>query len=237
MNPKLMGVVALALSLPLVSVQAQAQAPRRDALNLSVSANQEATRDVLSLVFSTTKEGADAGAVQAALKQALDAALAEARKAAKPGQVEVQTGNFSLYPRYAPKGGGINGWAGSAELLVEGKDATAIAQLSGRINTLSIARVGWGLSREAREKVEADVAAQAISRFKARAADYSRQFGYGGYTIGEVSVATQDGGVMPMAAPPAMRYKSAALVEEALPVEAGKATVSVTVSGVVQMSK
>lgn len=236
MNPKLMGAIALTLSLPLASVQAQAQTPRRDALNLSVSANQEVTRDVLSLVFSTTKEGADAGAVQAALKQALDAALAEARKAAKPGQVEVQTGNFSLYPRYAPKGGGINGWAGSAELLVEGKDATAIAQLSGRISTLSIARVGWGLSREAREKVEADVAAQAISRFKARAADYSRQFGYGGYSIGEVSVATQDGGVMPMAAP-AMRYKSAALVEEALPVEAGKATVSVTVSGVVQMSK
>lgn len=234
MNPKLMGAVALALSLPLASVQAQAQ--RRDALNLSVSANQEVTRDVLSLVFSTTKEGADAGAVQAALKQALDAALAEARKAAKPAQVEVQTGNFSLYPRYAPKGGGINGWAGSAELLVEGKDATAIAQLSGRISTLSIARVGWGLSREAREKVEADVAAQAISRFKARAADYARQFGYGGYTIGEVSVATQDGGVMPMSAP-AMRYKSAALVEDALPVEAGKATVSVTVSGVVQMSK
>lgn len=236
MNPKLIGAIALTLSLPLASVQAQAQTPRRDALNLSVSANQEVTRDVLSLVFSTTKEGADAGAVQAALKQALDAALAEARKAAKPGQVEVQTGNFSLYPRYAPKGGGINGWAGSAELLVEGKDATAIAQLSGRISTLSIARVGWGLSREAREKVEADVAAQAISRFKARAADYSRQFGYGGYSIGEVSVATQDGGVMPMAAP-AMRYKSAALVEEALPVEAGKATVSVTVSGVVQMSK
>lgn len=236
MNPKLMGAIALTLSLPLASVQAQAQTPRRDALNLSVSANQEVTRDVLSLVFSTTKEGADAGAVQAALKQALDAALAEARKAAKPGQVEVQTGNFSLYPRYAPKGGGISGWAGSAELLVEGKDATAIAQLSGRISTLSIARVGWGLSREAREKVEADVAAQAISRFKARAADYSRQFGYGGYSIGEVSVATQDGGVMPMAAP-AMRYKSAALVEEALPVEAGKATVSVTVSGVVQMSK
>ena len=236
MNPKLMGAIALTLSLPLASVQAQAQTPRRDALNLSVSANQEVTRDVLSLVFSTTKEGADAGAVQTALKQALDAALAEARKAAKPGQVEVQTGNFSLYPRYAPKGGGINGWAGSAELLVEGKDATAIAQLSGRISTLSIARVGWGLSREAREKVEADVAAQAISRFKARAADYSRQFGYGGYSIGEVSVASQDGGVMPMAAP-AMRYKSAALVEEALPVEAGKATVSVTVSGVVQMSK
>lgn len=226
---------ALALALPLMP--AQAQTPRRDALNLSATATQEVSRDVLSLVFSTTKEGSDAAAVQNALKQALDAALAEARKAAKPGLVEVQTGNFSLYPRYAPKGGGINGWAGSAELLVEGKDATAIAQLSGRIATLSIARVGWGLSREAREKVEAEVAAQAISRFKARASEYARLFGYSSYGIGEVSVNSQDGGAMPLAAAPAMRYKSAALVEEALPVEAGKATVSVNVSGVVQMTR
>jgi hypothetical protein len=40
-----------------------------------------------------------------------------------------------------------------------------------------------------------------------------------------------------MAAPAAMRFKSAALVEEALPVEAGKATVSASVSGVVLMTR
>ena len=49
--------------------------------------------------MTTTREGQDAATVQSQLKQALDAALAEARKAARPGQVEVQTGNFSLYPR------------------------------------------------------------------------------------------------------------------------------------------
>ena len=43
-------------------------------------------------------------AVQAQLKQALDAALAEAKKAARPGQVDVQTGNFSLFPRYTQQG-------------------------------------------------------------------------------------------------------------------------------------
>ena len=222
------------------SASAQSNAgngPRRDALSLSATASQEVTRDLLSLVFTTTKEGADAGSVQAALKQALDAALAEARKAAKPGQLDVQTGGFSLYPRYSPKGGGINGWTGSAELIVEGKDTAAIAQLSSRITTMSIGRVGWGLSREAREKVEGELVSQAIARFKARAGDYARQFGYGGYTIGEVAVNAPEGRTVPMAAPAAMRFKSAALIEEALPVEAGKATVSASVSGVVLMTR
>lgn len=229
--------LALTLALAGVVGSAQAQtAPRKDALNLSATASQEVTRDTLAVVFSTTRDGSDAATVQRQLKQALDTALAEARKVAKPGEVEVQTGNFALYPRYAAKGG-INGWQGSAELLVQGKDTATIAQLTGRINTLSIARVGYSLSREAREKVEAEVVSQAISRYKARAADYARQFGFSGYQIGEVSVNTSEGGgPMPMAAP-MMRMKAAAAMDEALPVEAGKETVSVNVNGVVLMSK
>lgn len=238
-KPVLAGLAALGLLALLPQARADV-APRRDALNLSTTASQEVSRDVLGVVFSTTREGSDAGTVQAQLKQALDAALAEARKIARPGQVEVQTGNFSLYPRYSQKPGAqsaITGWQGTAELLVEGKDTAAIAQLTGRITTMSIGRVGYSLSREAREKVEGEVVAQAIARYKARAADYARQFGYSGYQIGEVSVNSNDAGPMPMAAP-VLRMKAAgAMADEALPVEAGKATVSATVSGVVQMSK
>lgn len=207
----------------------------RDRLNLSASASVDVTRDVLAIAFSTTKEGSDAAVVQSQLKQALDAALIEARKVAKPGQVEVQAGNFSLFPRYAPKGG-INGWTGSAELLVEGKDMAAIAQLTGRIGSMSIARVGYSLSKEQREKVEAEMVVQAIARYKMRAADYAKQFGYNGYSIGEVTVNNSEPGQMPMAAP-TMRFKAmAASNDEALPVEAGKATVSVSVNGSVLMT-
>ena len=92
-------------------------------LNLTLRApSVEVTKDVLAVTFSTTKEGADANAVQAQLKQALDAALAEAKKSgASPGQVDVQTGAFSLFPRYTNKGG-ISGWQGTAELIVDGRD-------------------------------------------------------------------------------------------------------------------
>ncbi|MEO6280638.1 SIMPL domain-containing protein [Roseateles sp.] len=217
-----------------MAAHAGADVPR-ERMSLSASASAEVVRDVLGVSFSTTREGVEAAAVQAALKQALDAALAEARKVAKPGQVDVQTGGFSLYPRNDPKTGKINGWQGSAELQVEGRDAATIAQLTGRINTLTIARVGYSLSRESREKAEADITAQAIARYRAKAAEYAKLFGYGSYVVGEVNIASDEASApRPMMA---MRMLKAESADAALPTEAGKATVTVSVNGSVQLTK
>lgn len=209
-----------------------AELPPQNVVGLSASASVEVAKDVLSVTLSTTREGNDAATVQSGLKQALDAALAVAKKAAKPGQIEVQTGNFSLFPRYSNKGG-ITGWQGTAELSIEGRDIPGIAQLTGRITTLTIARVGTNLSREQREKIESDVAAQAIARYRAKAADYAKQFGYAGYTLREVNVSADQPGFV---SAPMMRAKTmSASADESLPVDAGKGTVTVTVSGTVQM--
>lgn len=228
---------ALALG-PLGPAAAQGQAPAQPAnvVALSASATVEMTMDWLTVVYGTTREGADAAAVQAQLRQALEAALVEARKAAKPGgDVQVRTGAFALNPRYAPKGG-INGWIGQAELVVEGRDTGAIAQTMGRIQTLSVSRVGWSLSREAREKVEGEVTAQAIARFRSRAEAVARQFGFSGYAVREVNVSGNEPpvGVQPMLRGRAMAAESS---DASLPVEAGKAQVTAMVSGTVQMTK
>ncbi len=214
-------------------VQAQTPPVPANVLSLNASATVEVQKDVLTIAFTTTRDGADANAVQNQLKQALDTALAEAKKIAKPGQVEVQTGGFNLFPRYSNKGG-ITGWQGSAELLVEGKDAAAIAQLTGRITTMTIGRVQWGLSREARAKVESDVTAQAIARFREKAEFMAKQFGFGSVTIREVTVSSNDNGPGPQ---PMYRMAPAAAEAAALPVEAGKAAVTATVAGSVQMQK
>ncbi len=204
-------------------------------VSLSSSASLEVVRDLLSITFNTSREGPDAAVVQSQLKQALDAALAEAKKVARPGQIEVQTGNFSLSPRYTSKGA-TNGWQGSAELIVEGRDMQGIGQLSGRITTLTINRVGHALSRELRERSEGEVAAQAITRYRAKAAEYARQFGYAGYTIREVNVSGNEQQPMPRVM--AMSARGAAPAsDEALPVEPGKGVVMVNVSGTVQMTK
>lgn len=201
---------------------------------LAASAATEVTKDLLTVTLATAREGADAGAVQSQLKQALDAALAEAKKAARPGQVDVQTGNFQVSPRYTNKGT-TNGWQGSAELVIEGRDMPAIGQLTGRINTLTISRVAYNLSRELRERVEGEVSAQAIARFRAKAGDVAKNFGYTGYAVREVSVNTNESSpVRPMA----MQAKAmSASSDEALPVEPGKGMVVVSVNGSVQMTR
>lgn len=229
------GLAMLALCAALAGAPARGDTPAvpLNVVSLSATASVELTRDVLSIAFSATREGPEAGAVQTQLVQALEQALAEARKIARPGQVDVSTGHFSLYPRYAPKGG-ISGWQGTAEMLVEGRDSEAIARLAGRLQGMSVARVGYSLSREARERVEAEVSAQAIARFRARAEAYARQFGFGSFSIREVQVTTNDAPNFPV---PMLRAPRAAMAasEEALPVEAGKASVSASVSGSVQM--
>jgi predicted secreted protein len=209
--------------------------PPMNVISLSASATVEVTKDLLSVTLSTTKDGNDAATVQAALKQALDAALAEAKKAAKPGQIDVQTGNFSLFPRYSSKGG-ITGWQGTAELGIEGRDIPGIAQLAGRISTMTIARVGSNLSREQRLKVESEVAAQAIANYRAKAADYTRQFGFTSFNVREVNVSSNE--PVAYAAAPMMRMNAkVADASETLPVELGKGTVSITVNGSVTMTK
>lgn len=215
------------------AARAQVVAAAHDVLNLQASATVEVPKDVLSVAFSTTREAPDAATVQTALKQALDTALAEARKIARAEQVELRAGGFSVYPRYDNKGQ-LRGWSGSTELVVEGRDMTAIAQLTGRVSTMQIARVGYTLSREAREKVEADVAAQAIARYRARAAEMTRQFGYSGFTIREVHVSTNE---PPPYVPMAMRAKAMSAQEDALAVEPGRGSVTATVNGSVQMNK
>ena len=165
--------------------------------------------------------------------QALQPALAEARRAAQPGQLQVSTGNFSVQPRYGPKGETLR-WQGVAEMRVEGRDFDAITRLVGRVQTMSVAQVGYGLSREAREKEQAELAQRAIARFRSQAETYAKAFGFGSYSLRAVEVNHGDN------IPPGPRFRAASAdmavaAAPPLPVEAGKTTLSTSVSGSVQM--
>lgn len=205
----------------------------KNVAQLSASGSVEVQQDLLSISLTTSRDGQDAGTVQTQLKQALDAALTQARQAALPGQMDVRTGNFSLYPRYG-KDGKINGWQGSTELVLEGKDFPRITGTAGKIQTLSLGSVGFALSREQRARVEGEAQTQAIERFKAKASEVSSAFGFGGYALREVSINTNDQGPMPRMRAMAMSAKSE-MADAPVPVEAGKSTVLVSISGSVQM--
>lgn len=224
-------VAALAFGLVAAGASAQVAPPPQNVLQLSASGTVEVQQDLLAINLSTTREGSDAAAVQDELKSALDAALAQARRTAQPGQMDVRTGNFSLYPRRG-RDGRINGWTGSTELVLEGRDFPRITQAAARIQTLTLAGVSFGLSREQRARVEGEAQAQAVERFKAKAAELARNFGFSGYSLREVAVNGNDSGFVPMVRKMAL---SAAAPEAPVPVEPGRSAVTVNVSGSVQM--
>ncbi|WP_367849987.1 SIMPL domain-containing protein [Rhodoferax sp. WC2427] len=209
-----------------------AQAPR-NVVQLSASGAVEVQQDLLTMVLSTSRDGTDAGVVQTQLKAALDVALTEAKKAVQPGQLDVRTGNFSLFPRYG-KDSKIVGWQGSTELVLEGRDFARIASTAGKIGTLTMGNVSFGLSRSQRAQVEGQAQAMAIEQFKAKAGEIAKGFGFAGYSLREVSVNASDTGGMPRPRMMAMEAKMASS-DMAVPVEAGKSTVQVTVSGAVQL--
>ena len=220
------------VSLGLHAQQAILPAPQ-NVIQLSANAALDVQQDLLSLSMGTTREGPDAATVQTQLKLALDAALTEARKAVLPGQLEVRTGYFSLYPRYG-RDGKITAWQGTTELVLEGRDFARISSTAGKLQTVTVSGVSFSLSREQRAKVEAEVQASAIERFKVRAGEIAKAFGFAGYGLREVSVNTNDQGFSPRPRVMALEAKAASS-DMAVPLEAGKTAVVVTVSGSVQL--
>jgi predicted secreted protein len=212
---------------------AQVLPPPQNVLQLSASGTVEVQQDLLTLVLSAAREGADPNHVQSQLKAALDPALAEARKAALPGQLDVRTGNFALYPRYGQDGKMV-GWQGSTELVLEGRDFARITQTAAKIQTMTLAGVSFGLSREQRAKVESQAQSVAIERFKVKAGELAKGFGFSGYSLREVAVNANDQGFVPRPRMLALQGKPAQ-ADMPVPVEAGKSSVTVTVSGSVQL--
>jgi predicted secreted protein len=207
--------------------------PPQNVLQLSANGTVEVPQDMLSITLAARREGSDAATVQSQLKQALDAALADARKSAQPGQLDVRTGNFNVHPRYT-RDGKTSGWEGSAELVLEGRDFARVSQVAGRLNNLNLNNVSYGLSRETRAKSEAEAQMNAIDAFKQKATELAKGFGFSGYTLREVSVNASHDGPMPRVM--AMKASAGAASADApVPVEPGKTHVVVNVSGSVQL--
>lgn len=225
-------VAAAALCANALAQPAAVPAPQ-NLVQLSASATVEVPQDLLTISMNTTRDGPDAATVQNQLRTALEAALAEARKAVLPGALDVRTGIFNLHPRYG-RDGKMSGWQGTTELVLEGRDFARISATAGKIQTLTLGQVGFGLSREQRAKSEGDAQSLAIERFKSRATEIARGFGFSSYSLREVSVSANDQGFAPRPRVMAMEAR-AAMADAPVPVEAGKSAVVVTVSGSVQL--
>lgn len=229
--------VLLGVAASLAQTNAQAAEPIRDnQISLSATATAELPLDVLGITLRVQREGVDAVAVQAQLKQALEAALVEARKSAQADAMELSTTGFSLSPRYGREGK-PTGWSGSADLLLEGRDIARVAATAGRLTQLSVVGTRYTLSRQAREQQESDLSAQAVRKFRQRAGELAKQFGFSSYTLGQIDVGSTSADAEARPVLGVMRALAAPAADAPVPVEAGKASLSVTVQGSVLLVK
>ena len=240
-SPARMLSAALVLAAAGVAGNAWAQNVARDVkmptnvVQLSAQGTVEVKQDWMTATLSASKDGRDAASVQSQLQKVVEAAMTTLRHEAQAGQMELSTGNFSISPRYG-NNGKIEGWQGQVEILLQGRDFVRITQAAAKVQDMTLAGMGFGLSREARDKVEGEAQAKAIENFRQRAAAISKSFGFAGYSLREVNVSSSGGGVRPMPRPRMMSMAKASYAEAApVPVEADRAEVTVSVGGSIQM--
>ncbi|MHA7681542.1 SIMPL domain-containing protein [Cupriavidus sp. PET2-C1] len=200
-------------------------------LSLSAQATTDVPTDVVHLTLAAEQEGAEPGAISSALSAKTADVIAQAKRT---NGVQAQSGGFTIYPSN-DKNGRISTWRGRAEVILESRDFTAVSKLAGQLaSQMQVQNISFSLSREARHAAEAKLTEQAVASFRDKAQATTKLFGYGSYTIREVQVG-EVGAVQPM---PRMYAAKAMMADSApVPVEGGKAQVTVTVNGSVQMLK
>jgi predicted secreted protein len=175
-------------------------------------------------------DGAHQTDVAAKVNGAIAWALEQAKKATG---VTAQTQQYYTSPLYQDNR--ITGWRARQSLRLEGRDAKALTELLGSLQErTAVESVSFSVSPAARNGAEEALTTEAISRFEARATQIAGAFGRRGFRLGRVSITTGGGGQPPMM----FATRAAARAEVAAaspPIEAGTQTVSVTVSGTIEL--
>ncbi|MCO8591301.1 SIMPL domain-containing protein [Burkholderia multivorans] len=233
----LAAAVPVALTLASPTAHAQVVNPHfpepAGVLSLSSQASADVPQDIIHITLFYEQQAKDPGSLTSALNQRADAALAQAKGVSG---VSAHTGAFSVSPS-TDRDGKISAWRGRTEVVLESRDFAAASKLAGQLsNLMQVANVEFSLSPEAQRAAEQKLTTEAIKSFRARADEAAKAFGYSSYTIRDVNVGSGRNvqpypRMMAMAAAPMDSAKMSAPIA----VEGGKATVSVTVNGSVQM--
>ena len=224
--------VALTLTPTLTRAQGGMQAQPSGVLSLNAQASAEIQQDVVDITLLYEQEASDPSALTSTLNQRADSALQKARGVSG---VTAHTGSFSIFPS-TDRDGRISAWRGRTEVVLESRDFAAASKLAGQMaSIMQVGNVQFSLSPEAQRAAEQKLTGEAIRSFREQAASSAQAFGFSGYSIREVSV--NHGGVMPR---PMMMMSARAMGADAkaaapMPLEGGTSTVTVNVSGSVQM--
>ncbi|KDR28271.1 MULTISPECIES: SIMPL domain-containing protein [Caballeronia] len=228
-----MSGAALTLSQTAAAQTVMTQPQPSGVLSLSAQASAQVPQDVVNITLFYEQEAADPSSLTSTLNQRAEAALREAKGV---DGVTAKSGSFTVYPS-TDRDGKISAWRGRTEVVLESHDFAAASKLAGKMSSsMQVGSVAFSLSPEAQRAAEQKLVSQAIDSFRKQAQSAAQGFGYSNFTIREVNVGRS--GAQPR---PVMMMQSRAMSADAkmapIAMEAGTTTVTVDVSGSVQMGR
>lgn len=225
--------LVLAVILLLVSFATGAGDPSPltyDRISLSASAQQEVEADLLVAVLVAQRDGTDAAQLAGEVNALVDSAMSQAQGEA---QIESETLGYTTDPVYTK--GTLTGWRVRQSIRLRSRDAASLSGLVGRLQErLLLQSIGYEVSDERRKETEDALIRAGVDAFKARAELIAEQMGQRKHRLVEMRVET--GGDRPAPVYRAMAAMPAADAAAAAPrIEAGKQTIRVQVSGVIEL--
>ena len=225
------GLLALLVALVALPAFAHEPEPRFNRATFAVSASEDVANDTLVAVLAAQRDGSSARQLAVEVNQAMAWALAKAKEA--PG-IEVQTLDYQTSPMYQK--GTVTGWRVSQSLRLEGHDKAAVGDLVGVLQErLNLQHLGYEVSRERRKEVEDRLIGEAIASFQARAKRVAADLQRRSYRLVQMDLNT-GGGPLPVLRQRAMPMAMAEAAAAPPAIEAGTQTVTVGVSGEIELS-
>jgi predicted secreted protein len=210
------------------------QAQPSGVLSLAAQASADVPQDVVDITLFYEQEAQDPASLTSVLNQRADAAL---RQAKGVDNVTAHSGSFTVYPS-TDRDGRISAWRGRTEVVLESKDFAAASKLAGKMSdSMQVGSVTFSLSPEAQRAAEQKLSTQAIASFKQQAQSSAQAFGYSGYAIREVNIGHNGSSPRPVMMMAARNMGADAKMSAPMALEGGTSTVTVNVSGSVQMNR
>lgn len=164
------GLTAMLAAWPLAGAMAQSPQDAQDAstrLILQESASREVEQNVLVAVLEAHGEAQSAGEAQAAVNQAMVAAVEQARAVAG---VRPASGGYRVYQQRDRDGDPV-AWIAEQDLLLTSEDSAALLQLVGSLQEkgLNLNGLNWHIDDATRRKVQDELTIEAIGTLRRRA--------------------------------------------------------------------
>ncbi len=205
-------------------------APTYDRINFGVSASKEVANDTLVAIMYLERSGQQPSAMADDVNRTVAWAVELAKK---NRAVKVQTLEYRQEPQYRNQA--VVGWKIRQSIRLESTDHKALSMLIGELQErLSVASMHYSVSPDTRMEVENQLIAEALDRFARRGKLIAEEMGRPDYRVVVIDVVTSDSSPVPVRMRAVSTFAESGSVAPPT-LEAGVATVTVQVSGTIEL--